>query len=228
MRKILVAVVCLGTPLFGAQVNAADAWMRRYTGPYNWSGFYVGIHVGYGWATTDAAATIGGTTLTNSERLDGFLGGIQAGHNWQVGQFVFGLEADISASGQEDRFTSTSGAVTISQTDRIPWLGTVRARAGFALDQWLVYATAGGAFTEIKTSGTSTTGGVSSIYSGSAPQAAWTVGAGIETALWASNWTTRIEYLYVDTFDVSKTSLGLSTSSNARNNIVRWGLNYRF
>src|ERR1700687_303133 len=98
--------------------------------PWSWAGFYIGGNVGYSWgrASTDfnetststsvvTATTTGGiplagnglTTTTTAtafgsaaSNMNGWLGGAQAGHNWQVDQWVFGLEADIQATGQKD------------------------------------------------------------------------------------------------------------------------------
>ncbi len=216
--------------LLAGTAQAADFARRpAYAAiPYSWAGPYLGGNIGYGWATATTGVSIGGAGFSASERLDGVIGGVQLGYNWQTGAIVFGLEGDFQASGQEHFSTLSSGGVTISENDKIPWFATFRGRLGFALDQWLFYGTGGLAVSQIKSTGTVTSGGVTSMVSGSAPQAAWTLGAGIETALWGSNWTAKIEYLYINSLDVQTTTLGITTSNSAVNNIVRLGVNYRF
>ncbi len=58
-----------------------------YAAPFNWTGFYIGAHVGAGWSTEEWIA---------NHNLNGFLGGAQIGYNWQSGWVVFGVEADAS------------------------------------------------------------------------------------------------------------------------------------
>ena len=77
-------------------------------------------------------------------------------------------------------------------------------------------------------SGSVTVSGTTTTLSGSEPQAAFVWGLGLETALYGSNVTARIEYLHVDTIDLAKTYSGIAASSTATNAIWRLGLNYRF
>src|SRR5438552_3765478 len=88
---------------------------------YDWTGPYVGAHLGYGWGSAD------------STDLSGFVGGVQGGYNIQSNQFVMGLEGDIGLA----NIDKSSGGTKAS----IDSLGSVRARAGFAFDQFLVYGT---------------------------------------------------------------------------------------
>lgn len=126
---------------------------------YDWTGLYIGAHVGYGWSTDS-----GGTSA------DGFLGGIQAGYNWQVApQFVLGAEADIAWTGIESAFAITQD-----------YVATVRGRLGFAVDSVLLYGTAGWAHTKL-----------SSGWTGNG----YAVGAGVEWAF-APGWSTKAEYLF--------------------------------
>ncbi len=72
--------------------------------PYNWSGFYIGLNAGYSWGHQDndlVVAATGATIFSNSDKLDGFIGGGQIGYNWQSDHWVFGLEADFQGSGQK-------------------------------------------------------------------------------------------------------------------------------
>jgi outer membrane immunogenic protein len=208
MRKTLATILAVA---FGSAPALAADIVRRpppqpYSAPaavplplYNWSGFYVGGNLGYQWGE---ATNLGADP-------NGFSGGVQAGYNWQTGQFVFGGESDIQVSAATDRFA----AYKFSN----PWFGTVRARAGFAADNVLVYATGGFAY-----------GGGRLEFAGateSQTHTGWTAGGGVEVAL-TPNWSARAEYLYVrlgsETYSLSGLSHGIDS------NIVRMGVNYRF
>ena len=226
--------VCVGlfAALMANTAGAADLGYRapalQPALPYSWSGFYIGANAGYGFANETAAISAGGATFNASQDLDGGLAGFQIGANSQWGVLVLGLEADFDWSWQSKTYSSSVPGVSVSVTNEIPWLATMRGRAGIAIDQWLVYATAGLALTEMKTTGSVTVGGATTSLSLSEPQAAFVWGGGIETALWGSNWTGKIEYLHVDTIDLVKIYSSVSASSQASNSIVRLGVNYRF
>ena len=99
----LAAIAVLG---FASMASAADLPVKApiYTKApimvpmYNWTGFYIGLNAGYSWGRqeNDLVVTATGATLfSNSDHLNGFIGGGQIGYNWQVNQWVFGLEADF-------------------------------------------------------------------------------------------------------------------------------------
>jgi outer membrane immunogenic protein len=147
---------------------------------YSWTGFYGGLNMGvsFGRASADvnyfAPSTIPSTVcgpagfalcINGSDRVDmnGPIGGVQAGYNWQSGHYLLGLETDFQGTGQSgtrDLATSfdngtgffgvSQGTAAISLTERMPWLGTVRGRIGYVADPWLVYATGGLAYGRIE------------------------------------------------------------------------------
>ena len=112
---------------------------------WNWSGFYAGLNAGYARGTTVwndlDASIIGGGTLAN-ESTNGFIGGGQIGYNWQLRHAVFGLETDFDylSLNQTTRLfdLAGSGVVAFRLHDSVRWLGTVRGRAGLALDNVLL------------------------------------------------------------------------------------------
>jgi outer membrane immunogenic protein len=170
-------------------------------GGYSWTGPYVGANLGYQW----------GSTTNSPTKPGGVAGGIQAGYNWQTGSFVFGAETDLQISGADDVFAPYKFSN--------PWFGTLRGRAGVALNNVLFYGTVGLAYGGIKVQ--STTSGVDE----SKTHAGWAAGAGMEVAL-AGNWTAKAEYLYVDLssrgYSLTGTSHGIDSSH------LRLGVNYRF
>jgi outer membrane immunogenic protein len=184
---------------------------------YNWGGIYFGANGGYAIGTSDWSAT--GGSIGNFT-VKGFQVGPTLGANFQFDAFVFGIEGDFDASWIDGTNTNICGSPACETKNT--WLGTVRARAGYAADRVLFYGTAGGAFGNIQgnTSGTafqtSTKGG-------------WTAGAGIEAAF-ADNWTARIEYLFVDLQNASLPGPGavgpITVKLDA--NLIRLGLDYKF
>src|SRR5262249_2638935 len=96
--------------------------------PYAWSGPYVGGNLGYQW----------GNPTRNPTSPWGIAGGVQGGHNWQTGAFVFGAEADITASAARDTFAPWKFAN--------PWFGTLRGRGAYGFNNILGHATHGFAF----------------------------------------------------------------------------------
>jgi outer membrane immunogenic protein len=156
----------------------------------------------------------------------GLIGG-GGGYNLQFGQWVLGLETDYSWADIKGS-SNGCGAAFISHTcsTRVDSLGTFRGRIGYALgtqETWLLYATGGLAYGELK--------GSDSLFnaSGSKFRTGWTVGAGVETAL-AQHWTLKGEYLYVDLghavlFNIAP---GVPETVSFTGNIVRVGVNYKF
>jgi len=184
---------------------------------YNWTGLYLGVNAGYAWGR------IG--TVAGNENLNGFAGGAQIGYNWQVNNFVFGLEADFQGSSQK---SSASGIDPVlgawSASDRIRYFGTIRGRLGVAQDRWLVYVTGGYAYQNVAIDvATANFGG----FSDNQTKGGWTVGGGLEYAF-AGPWTAGIEYLYLDSGNRDWTLGGVTTSARVKNNVVRAKLNYRF
>ena len=97
--------------------------------------------------------------------------------------------------------------------------------AGYAFDRFLPYLTAGGAFGDIKAAAT----GLGVATSASASKFGWTFGGGLEYAF-LSNWTAKVEYLYVDLgkFDCGISCGAIPDNVSFKSNIVRFGLNYKF
>jgi len=199
---------------------------------YNWGGLYIGINGGWGWGnvrwsvpTTVSLPALSGTVNDNGAIIGGTLG-----VNYQTGAFVFGLEGDLDYSGINTGTTSTACAVSGNCQTGNNWLSTVRARAGYAVNNVLFYGTAGGAFANMQT----TLSGVTT----SRIQPGWTLGAGIEWAFF-NNWTAKFEYLFVGLNTVNAncaTAVCIANNGGASvplsvslsENLVRAGINYKF
>lgn len=198
-----------------SSAHAADLDATRASVPtavvasaFAWTGFYAGAHVGYGWGY-GASTTTGGLVFPGSG--NGGLFGGQLGVNYQIGQFVLGLEADLA-------YAAIGRHSPLSIMIRNEMLGSVRARAGFAHDRLLVFVTGGPGIT--RASFTATAGPETATRSG------WAVGGGGEYAL-TQNWTVRAEYIY---YNFGTRPLGLPYAGTMRNSVhtVKLGVNYLF
>ncbi|HZO47874.1 MAG TPA: outer membrane protein [Xanthobacteraceae bacterium] len=231
MNKLFSALAAATITILSVPAIAADMPARRMpvkavpvaAATYNWTGLYVGVHAGYAWGelTSDANAAV------DHEPSGGLFGG-QIGYNWQSGQFVFGIEADLAYSTVKgDDGGVVPPGFTFAATSDMKYLGTVRGRLGLAQDRVLFYVTGGFAWSKVDV-------GMTVVGVGSAGDTlnltGWTVGGGIEYAI-AQNWTIRAEYLYVD-FSKESTTVNIGgfpfTDTADKNlNIVRAALNYK-
>jgi len=204
MRRVARSAVVV--VFAGSAASAADLPRpSSYAAPaplssYGWVGPYLGGNLGYAW----------GAASNNPTRPAGFVGGIDAGYNWQAGEFVFGAEADFQLSGANDTFAPWKFSN--------PWFGTLRARAGYAMSNVLIYGTGGLALGEL-------TSEPAGLASESHTSIGWTAGAGIEAGF-ASHWSGRLEYLFVDLASSNFAATGVSNGYSA--SVFRAGVNYHF
>jgi outer membrane immunogenic protein len=207
----------------------------------NWTGWYLGGNFGSGTGRDRSSLVAPSLPFTEAFNLapDGVNGGVQAGYNWQAANWVYGIEADIQGSTQQDNKTGPAfGAVLYDA--RLPWFGTVRGRLGYSVGSTLFYATGGYAYGGVKTQ--ISLPAVPLVTNLSGTKGGWTAGAGIETpfqlfGLFGPNWTSKTEYLYVDlgsstgTFSVPilpPVSVAFTSSTRVTEHIFRTGLNYHF
>jgi outer membrane immunogenic protein len=221
MKRLLVSLTAIASLTVATEAAlAADLARRPAPAPtavkapplpiFDWSGFYVGLHGGYGWGD----ATFGGTSFD----ANGWLVGGLAGVNYQVGQGVIGLEADINKTD-----ISGTGACAVGPCEfNNSWLGTARVRLGYAIDRFMPYITGGAAFGDVKAN-------VPGFGSASDRRVGWTAGVGAEYAL-TPNLSWKTEYLFVDLgkFDCGAPCGATPTSVKFDTHIVRSGVNLRF
>ena len=194
---------------------------------WTWAGFYLGGTVGYSWGKSntdtvfsDAASSAQLLATNDSNRLDGAIGGAQAGYNWVAGNLLAGVEGDLNYSGQRASLASTcpgeicnpalvgviadpSVQAIFEQGQKLEWFATLRGRLGATVTPDAVaYVTGGLAVGEVMTAGTvfgfdGDGNPVNTIVSSHNTKAGWTVGGGVEGRL-IGNWTAKVEYLYLD------------------------------
>ncbi len=239
MKKVLLAASAIVA--FASTASAADMRAPVYkamapVSAYNWTGFYLGVNAGLGVGEHSTILNVPtaplGTSVTGVPI--GGIGGVQAGYNWQFGNWVLGVEADIQASGQSEQhclFQCVSPLLAANVEQNLSWFGTVRGRFGYTIGNGiLAYYTGGFAYGNAETTIAEVSGGVPGTFNFSDTKTGWTLGSGVEAAL-GGNWTGKIEYLYVDlgSIDATYTFAGARHvySQDVRNHVFRAGLNYR-
>lgn len=207
-RNFLLSATAIGFMTSGAL--AADI-----IGPttYDWTGPYIGLNAGYGEADVDYKFHDDGHYNNEpgdkfSHTLDGFVGGIQAGYNWQIDSFVLGLEGGFTWLDIEKRSTSPFFPDSDEFITNIDWVASVTPRVGVAMDNILFYAKGGVAFAEIDARIEDTADFVETEKT----QTGWTVGGGIDFGL-TERWTLGIEGNYYDfgSFDAAEENRDLDT-----------------
>ena len=225
MKKFLLASVAVAALATGAQ--AADLGSPRapiaaavMAPAFSWTGFYLGAHVRYSWPQppyTHFTATFGPGSINSN----GFFGGIQAGYNWKMNNFVFGIEADVAA-GALNRTFALGGGDTYRAS--VPFLSTVRARAGFAADRALFYVTGGLGIATFQDRVFDAS--VPATFTASSTRAGYALGGGVEYAF-TPNWTAKVEYMYYGFGDRRNV---FTANDRIRTDIhtVKLGINYLF
>lgn len=261
MRKVLGlagAALLFAGPALAADLLKAPAMPM---GPVlNWTGWYIGATAGYGWsddgvnnvvlssfcttgivgcptpAPAASTALVAAIPPHLSPDPKGFIGGGEIGYNYQLGQFVLGVEGDISGAdikGSNAQFGSAPvvgfpNTVNVAATasEKLDFLATIRARLGFLLaPSLLVYGTGGGAFGHVSTTTTfaESVGGPCSC--GPFPAVATTTsntlpgfvaGGGLEW-MFAPQWSLKGEYLYYNLGTLSTASQITQTNGAGAN-----------
>jgi outer membrane immunogenic protein len=207
MKKFLLSgaaliALAVATPALAADMPArGPVYKAAPAAPlFNWTGFYIGGHGGYGWGDASGLDT------------DGWFGGGQIGFNYQFApNWVWGVEADISGSDISGGNSATAGFKT-------DVFGTARLRLGYTVDRVMLYGTGGFAWADSKASLL----GVSD----SQTNYGWALGGGIEYAF-APNWSAKIEYIHAD-YGSDNYALAPTTSINLKTDTVKFGVNYLF
>jgi hypothetical protein len=146
MRKLSHATATLSALLVTSlAANAADMHVKAQprpaaAAPYNWSGLYIGGNFGGAW--TSGNLNIPGNNLFGG--ITEFIGGVQAGYNFQAGHLLAGLEGDFDGAtfGHPALLTPRLGSVSQN------WIGTLAGRIGLAEDTWLLYGKFGGGWVQ--------------------------------------------------------------------------------
>jgi outer membrane immunogenic protein len=241
MKRILLTTASLGllglvSPALGADLPYAKA--PAMAAPvYDWSGFYVGVFGGGGYGNHNVNNAFGSTGLAdftaNYSSTGGVAGG-EAGYNWQSGSYVVGLEGDLFWSGMKGNdasaVNSTANPFPINSVDadNLRWGGTIRVRAGYTIDRWMLFFTGGYAFGDIVHTNTAAT-----IDKFTVQANGLTAGGGIAYAL-TNNVIGKFEYRYYNFNGYSRPGTPLTPNgqlpytTQSTYSVVTLGLDFKF
>ena len=223
---------------FSSVASAADlplpAYRPAYKAPifspepvHSWTGFYVGVHGGYGWSEFSGSDPVAGTSNAEAK---GWLAGAQLGYNYQIGSFVIGAEGEYSWADVKNVVDDPLGLGGGQASLKNDYFATAALRLGYAMDRWLIYAKGGAAWTRDKWD---ITDGVGGFANGTFNRTGWLLGGGIEYAFWY-NWSAKLEYNYLHFKSITEaltTGGGLTASVPSvglNAHLLKIGINYRF
>jgi len=243
MRRFAPIVIAAASMVALAEVaSAADIPTKApvYKAPpaasSTWTGWYLGVNAGGNWGTSETSTSVAppavapavsaaGAALINALgqpakiNTSGFVGGLHGGYNYQISQWLVGLEGefDYFHSAGSRRASSVGlgpgATVIVNSSMSTDWLFTLRPRVGWVSNNWLFYGTGGLAVTQLKGAWSfSNPGGVpalSEAAAASSTKAGWALGGGVETML-PGRWVVGAEYLYVNFGNISATSFSVT------------------
>jgi outer membrane immunogenic protein len=220
-----------------------------YVTVFEWSGFYVGGHLGVAISDSpfsstatslDACTAVTGAASDcqahGNVNSNGLAGGLQAGFTQQIGHLVWGLEGDVTWRAGDGKAAVLPAFGAVQQfAESSNWLITLRPRLGFSYYRAFLYATGGVAWGGVRTSAAFADGAVLPALTAheAATRTGWTVGTGLEYEL-ASHLSFKGEFLFVDLGSESLSTpaaggwFATSTRFSEQEHILRAGLNYRF
>jgi outer membrane immunogenic protein len=238
MKRLVIAGVATALFYCAATVPGKASSLQIETPATSWAGFYLGGTLGMGLNTSefvDPHALISPIGAATDNNGTSFNVGATAGYNWQIRSVVLGIEGDWSWT----NFNKTSvGYVDTTIQSQWNWFSTIRARAGLAMDNFLIYATGGPAFVKVKdaaqylpSAGAFQCGDPGGFWSCSTETVTGlAVGAGLE-AMVTQHWSVKLEYLYLDMPTITTAdavTAGAQYHWNESSQVVRFGANYHF
>lgn len=237
---------------------AASPALAQPAGP-PWTGFYVGAVIGAGWGDAKARSTVTtgtgavvippadaaalGSLTSHDETKSGFIGGVEGGYNYQMGNWVFGVEADWSSLDLKNSNQKTlvspllvSPPITYSlnQQIRTDWMVSLRPRIGYAWGPLMVYGTGGLAWSELKYNATffdNRSPADTLNASSKSTKTGWVAGLGAAYAF-TPNVSFKGEWLHTDFGHVGSATtnsfVSITPTDSVQANLFRVGVDYHF
>jgi outer membrane immunogenic protein len=242
MRHLLLSTVAIVA--LAGQAFAADLPSRKeapvYVAPapiFSWTGFYAGVDIGGSWGNANLwVPTNYGNAFSHNATNNGVIGGGFVGYNYQVNNFVLGLQGEFDGtSNGNSRYTSPVGLygnplTSYTSSFNQDWIASIDGRLGYAMDRTLLYVIGGVAWDQQSANLVNNWTGYG--VSRSNTRTGYDVGGGVEYAF-TNNWTARLEYRYYN-FGNSNTAWtdgilnGTFYRTTLTDNVVRVGLAYKF
>ncbi|HEY7844173.1 MAG TPA: carbohydrate porin [Bradyrhizobium sp.] len=218
-----LGMLALADPALAADLPLKAPALRAV---YDWTGFYIGGHFGYGGGSLGPNTNplpLEGVFLPHS--VTGVMGGYQVGYNRQLSNnVVLGVEADATFPAPVDQ-AAMARLPPAPYNTSIDYIGTARGRIGYAFGPWMPYVTGGFAWGHPNVAFNDGSGAIVRHY-----QFGWTAGLGLEFAV-SGNWSAKLEYNHVELsrqlYDLSGFGLA-NVNVDPRINLARIGLNYHF
>ncbi len=216
LSLVTIALIAIGD---GFTARAADMAVKAppsyiVAPTYNWSGPYVGGNFGGAWTSSSLNAR--GNNFYGG--LTEFIGGVQAGYNFQAGNFLYGVEGSFDWATFDHPTLSTPTLGSVSQD----WIATAAGRFGVVADRWLVYGKLGAGW--VHSIAILNMPGVS--WNGSSTKDGWLIGGGVEYGL-KPHWTVRLEYDYLALADWNSPTVP-TVALNRDVQMVTASINYKF
>jgi outer membrane immunogenic protein len=218
---------------------AAPAYYPPPPAHYNWSGPYIGGHVGGGlledlvtYTTTTGLENAGTQTKLSPYSV---VGGPQAGFNFEFAPIVVGVEATWTSSAISGNYAipALDGSQEESRSEPT-WFATLTGRLGYAANDLLFYAKGGAAYMHVDYTQINLIGGVSNGQQDIIDnREGFTVGGGVEYAF-NENLSAKLEYDFLDfgtknyNFTTMNGGAGLPVSIQSNVHLLTAGLNYRY
>lgn len=221
-------------PGMAAELGRAAPAFLPPSANYDWTGFYIGAHGGYSSSSTTGRTVnlaTGAAASPFTANLPDWHGGIQLGFDDMTpSRMLLGVVADLNSGGT----TKTTDRYAASDQTTVFDSETVRGRLGYAVDNVLLYGTAGWAWSSNQYVRTQLTGTLNNATAGADEAvntylSGWTAGAGISVAF-AQNWNVFAEYRFTS-FGSTTLALPLSelsTTSKTKISTIELGANYKF
>ncbi len=237
MRHILLSTVALVA--LAGQAFAADLPARKeapvYVAPppiFSWTGFYGGLDIGGSWGNANLWIPTAFGSFSHNASNDGVIGGGFIGYNYQVNNFVIGLQGEFDGTGNgNSRYLTPDGSFQSSFQQN--WIASLDGRLGYAMDRTLFYVLGGVAWDQASVSLTNYNILGTFNASRSNDRTGYDFGGGVEYAF-TNNWTGRIEYRYYNFGNANNNFAdpfllpGAYFRTTLTDNVVRVGLAYKF
>ncbi len=236
MKRLLLGTTAILAVSAAAPAFAADLAARPYTKApaysapaviYNWTGFYIGGHIGGDWRGNNAFGNNNGQ----------FIAGVQGGADYQFAQsWVMGVEANYSFKINSNNnngfvFADPGGAGRVTNNTNNRGLGSVTGRLGWTWGPGLLYVKGGYGFRDNGSNIGVTVAGLPVAFTYNRRQDGYTVGGGLEY-MFTQNWSGKLEYQYFNfgnsQFVAGPPALVGLGSFRSDEHTFKAGLNYRF